>query len=90
MPENSASGRQRQFRPMTPQQLQVHEDMQWARTNNALEQRYRGRVIAVCRKQVIADAASLEDLLHQIRQAGRPLEELAIVEYPDPFTDVPR
>jgi hypothetical protein len=75
---------------MTPQQLQVHEDMQWARTNNELEQHYRGRVIAVCRKQVIADAAALDDLLRQISQAGRALEELAIVEFPDPFADVPR
>lgn len=70
-------------------QLQVHEDLRWARANSELEEQFRGRIIAVCRQQVVAQASSLAELLEQTAKSGRSLEELAIVEYPDPFAQLP-
>ena len=76
--------------PMTPLQQRVCEDGRWARTNAELEEQYRGQVVAVGNKQVVAHGPDLDELLTRLQRAGLSVDEVAIVPYPDPFSDIPK
>ncbi len=85
MSEHEQPKRALQFRPLTPREIQVAEDMRFASLNEEWEQQYRGRVIAVRQKQVVAHADTDGELLQQLKAAGLAVEEVAIVGYPSFF-----
>jgi hypothetical protein len=76
-----------QVRPMTPLEQQISEDGRWARLNRELEERYRCQVIAVQHHQVVAHGATLDELMDRLQEAGLHWQEVAIVEYPDPYME---
>jgi hypothetical protein len=78
-----------QIRPMTEQERQMHEDLHWAMTNSELESRYRGQLVVVWHKQVIAHGTDEEALLQEAASPARPRAELVVIEFPDPFVDLP-
>src|SRR5262249_55094888 len=70
-------------RPMSPIELQMHEDLLWARSNPDFEQIYFGECIVVWKKQVIAHGRNEEEVLQRVKAEGWPFEELVVLEYPD-------
>ena len=77
-------------RPMTPVELQMHDDLRWAMEHhNELERLYPGESVVVWKKQVIAHGTDEEQLLQQAATADRPRDQLVVVEFPT-FFESPR
>jgi hypothetical protein len=72
-------------RPMTSVELQMYEDLLWARSNPDFEQKYLGECIVVWKKQVIAHGGNEEEVLQRVKTGDWPFEELVVLEYPDSF-----
>jgi hypothetical protein len=79
---------QTEGRPMTPVELQMYEDLLWARSKPDFEQKYFGECIVVWKKQVIAHGKNEEEVLEQVKAGDWPFEEVVVVDYPD-FFEIP-
>jgi hypothetical protein len=76
---------QSEVRRMTPVELQMYEDLMWARSNPDFEQKYFGECIVIWKKQVIAHGRNEEEVLQQVKAGEWPFEEVVVVDYPDSF-----
>ncbi len=79
-----------QLRPMTPVELQMHEDLEWAMQRyEELDQQYHGEYVLMWKKQVIAHGVELDELLQQADTPEHRRDQLAVMEFPA-FFEVPR
>lgn len=75
---------------MSPLEQQREEDSDWALEHyGELVQRYPGQYLLVWRRQVIDHGPDPGELLRRSATPQRPREELVVVAFPDPFSEIP-
>ena len=66
------------------------EDLQWALTDQTIQQTYLGEFVAVHKRQVVAHGTDEEAVLREgARFSGKPSHELAVCLVQDLLEDIP-
>jgi hypothetical protein len=77
-------------RKLTSQELQRWADNDWALDNyEFITKNYPNEYVIVWRKQIVAHGPDAEQLYRECVTPERPKEELVLVAFPDPCSEIP-